>query len=240
MKFISFLKAREGIERDRFQDWFLVQGVAGLPGKVPGLTGLVVNRVIDPPTHRPRRAYEEALQGRGYDAVLECWTEGGEDFARAVAELNALGLADWISRRDEYEVDQTIIVERGMPCSEGVTPGIKYIGRLLFHSDLPESAARRSWAIHGELAANTFLKMTKYVQNFVKAALAADAPQASGMPQLYFDRIEDYMETPVGGHERISHDLRHLIRSGIRLYTIEHVLKAPQASAARLRSQAAH
>jgi hypothetical protein len=229
-KFISFLQAQDDIERARFQDWFLQHGVAGLPGQVPGLAGLVVNLVIDPPANRPRRGYEEAVHGRGYDVVLECWMDGAEDCAGVSARMNEPSLAHQLSRRDEYRVDESIIVDRGMSCSEGVTPGIKYIGRLLFHSDLPESAARRSWAIHGELAASTFLKMTRYVQNFIQFPLGTDAPPASGMPELYFDRIEDYMATPPGGHERIGHDLRHLISSGIRLYTIEHVLMAPQMS----------
>lgn len=226
-KHFSFLRARKGDDRNAFQDWFLESCVPALMSKAPHFEGLIVNRAIDAPANRPQRAYEApaAEDGRPHDIVLECWLGAKASMDEVDAVLAAQGLERRIEYRHDYAVQETVVLDRGTPRPAGITPGIKYIGRLGFHADLPDSAARRSWAIHGDLASRVLTKMTRYVQNFVADVPATAKDGTRGLPELYFGTFEDYLDTAPGGHAQIQHDLRHLIASGARLYTKEHVIK---------------
>lgn len=207
----------------------LLAGPAGPLGRafdaVPRLT---VNPVFEPPENRPRRSYENALAMRPCDVVVETWGDSADAVARSAAAI--AGAFHGAARSvDIYVVEERVILDH-MGATSGRTPGFKYIGRHLFHEDLPLSAARRSWALHGELATRMFTKLRKYVQNIVVDCLTAGSPQATGIPQLYFESLADFSAMPAGGQEQIVHDLKYLVKAGQRLHTTEYVVASGVAA----------
>lgn len=95
------------------------------------------------------------------------------------------------------------------------------VGRLMFHPDLPDSAARRSWALHAGLAERVHVGACHYVQNWVLEALLPDCPPTRGLPELRFPNeaaaVERFFDSERGRME-ILQDTAHFVASGPRLY----------------------
>lgn len=225
MKIIHFLGAADLSDRTGFQHWYQEACVGLLAKNIVPAQAVAVNAIFDPSATRPRRMYESAQAEREYDIVAEFWLGDERDVESWNIKWADAGLGDRVRRQHSFRVDETVILDRGLDRKSGKTPGIKYIGRHLFHEDLPISAVKRSWGIHAELAVQTFVRLERYVQNIVEETLTRDTPPTRGMPQLYFPTVEDFMVTPEGGQDRITHDLRHLVKTGIRLYAHEYVLR---------------
>jgi len=95
------------------------------------------------------------------------------------------------------------------------------VGRLMFHGDLPDSAARRSWALHAGLAERVHIGACHYVQNWVLEALVPDCPPTRGLPELRFPdeaaAVERFFDSERGRME-ILQDTAHFVACGPRLY----------------------
>jgi hypothetical protein len=82
--------------------------------------------------------------------------------------------------------------------------------------DLPDSAFRRSWDVHVELAKKVH-GFARYVHYFVVEPVTEGAPAISAATSLHFatarDAVERYFRIP-GGREMIAHDTRHFIGRG--------------------------
>lgn len=171
-------------------------------------------RVVRPPEglpYRPpnRRAPEESWHD--YDAVLLLdGTDRPMDWRQFEVKLTAV---------HAYTVEARQIFERGDPTRE--PDAIVLLGQLMFHVDLPDSAARRSWSLHATLAERVHVGATAYTQNWVVAPLSADCPPARGMPQMRWPNqralVERFFDSE-RGREEIFHDTAHFISSGSRFY----------------------
>jgi hypothetical protein len=228
IKVISFLSGA-GADGDGYQDWIIDRYGPDLMASDPALRRLVINRVIDPPSNPPFRSTNtEPGDYRFYDVIIDYWYDSLVAFQKAAHLRAAIGLGARSSKQHEFAVTETTVVERAAMRQGEVTPGIKFMGRLMFHEDLPDSAARRSWANHAILAQQVHIGMTRYVQNWVDATLTPSAPPTRGIPQLFFpseaDLVERFFDSERGRAE-IASDTAHFVKSGRRFYCQELALK---------------
>lgn len=227
MKSIHMIRAADRQARGALGEQIL-RGAAGLLSR-DAIGRLVVNLVRDPPDDIPYRPAGEVATGDGlpsYDAVIEVWGDGSA--ARTVSERlqgDLPGVAAW----DSFAVEETVEKDEQPHVLGDRSPGMKYIGRLMFHQDLPDSAARRSWGIHVPLALRVHAGASKYVRNWVIDASGEGVPLTRGISELHFrsqdDLIRRFFDGDHGKRE-VLHDLSHFVAGGSRLYCWEYVLKA--------------
>jgi hypothetical protein len=237
MKLISFIRASETSDRLAFQDWAIREFAPSVAQRCPNLSFLAIDVVNPPSEKRPLRSPTDPTANDGpgsrppYDVVYEAKAETAEDWRRI---LLTLGNKDLLVRTEfihAYRVsDRVIWDDQGVRGGE-VTPGVKLIGRLMFHADMPDSAVKRSWGLHGKLARKVHVGCSKYIQNWVEETLIPGSPETRGMPQLNFpsekDFTERFFDSP-RGQEEILQDVSHFVQGGPRMETTEHVfLSAP-------------
>jgi hypothetical protein len=227
-KVVTFLRAAKNLDRERFQAAVLDMATSSR-NDTAAAHALTVNLVQLPPANLPYRPPSDPTAGAvpEYDVILEAWTLGP---ARAVVEGFKRALPMPYATCHSYAVTETIIYERlafprGRPSS-----GIKLIGRLMFHADLPDTAAKRSWVLHAPLAARVHTGSARYVQHWVDAPLDPACPPARGLPLMHFPTDEDFFQRFVDsprGMEEILQDTSHFVSSGPRFYTTEYIIRAP-------------
>ena len=225
-KLVTFMQAATGTDRETFSQAILELARTRLIAAI-GAEALTVNLVCLPPPNLPYRPPSDPNAGKTpeYDVILESWSarparEVAIDLRKAVAAQSGSFHA--------YAVTHTTIYDR-RPFPRGQpSDGIKLIGRLMFHADLPDSAARRSWQLHAGLAGRVHVGSAIYAQNWVDAAIGAECPPARGFPIMHFptdkDFFEDFVDSP-RGMEEIIQDTSHFIAGGPRFYTTEYIIR---------------
>lgn len=223
MKIITFLRGKGAAAP--YQDW-LVRQAEGLANTMPD--GLVLNLIDPTPEDIPYRPANDVNLREArprYDAALEAWGDS-EALAARVREA----VTGETALCHIYEVEETVILDRA-PAAGRPSAGLKLMGQLMFHADMPDSAVRRSWALHAPLAVRVHIGAGRYVQNFVTRSFDADAPTTRGIPQMHFptraDLIERFVDSPRGMQE-ILQDTAHFVAGGPRFYTREMVLRPPR------------
>lgn len=190
-------------------DW--VRLSTQLPGRL--------SRVIDPPAnvaYRPPSDPQPEQSARLYDAAL--FLPGHGPLPAVPASITAL---------HAYAVESRTIFTRESHADPATA--ITLLGRLMFHADLPDSAAQRSWRLHAPLAERVHIGADLYVQHWVVKALTPDSPPARGLPEMRFPEkmaLVDHFFDSDRGRDEILQDTAHFVASGPRLY-----LAAPQAPA---------
>lgn len=175
---------------------------------------VTVMRVAPPPAnlpYRPQNSPAPEVAWRDYHAVLLIdGSHRAVDWARLEVPLAAI---------HAYAVEARLIFERGDPAREPAA--VTLLGQLMFHADLPDSAAQRSWSLHARLAERVHVGATGYTQNWVVAALSADCPPARGLPQMRWPDEEALVSgffDSNRGQEEIFHDTAHFVAGGTRFY----------------------
>ncbi len=192
------------------------------------IAGLHFNLVIPPPPNLPYRPPSDPTAGKEpeYDAIIETWSDAA---SRVIADRLKQHCEKVLETFHAYAVSPTRIYDR-KPFHRGTpSAGIKLIGRLMFHADMPDTAARRSWGLHAPLAARVHVGSAIYIQNWVLSALGDDCPPTRGMPIMHFPSDKDFFEGFVDsprGMEEIIQDTSHFVAGGPRFYTTEHILRA--------------
>jgi hypothetical protein len=215
-KSVTFLKLH-----DKSDGWFETMGRRCL-----GLDAdrVVIDRVEPEPEGLPYRPASASGVAADYDAIVSL--TGPAPVVEAVDWTGMLD--DAVAAAHGYAVEETQIFDRGAARGLGRTPGTKLFGLLLFHPDLPDSAARRSWALHAGLAERVHVGAARYAQNWIVRPLSSDAPPAHGMPEMHFptptDLIERFFDSD-RGRDEILQDTAHFVARGPRLYCAEHVLR---------------
>lgn len=225
-KIMVFLRSALDTGREDFQQTMLTLARDGLAGPL-GNEAMTVNLVRMPPDNLPYRPPSDPTAGQTpeYDVIFEVWGQrNGSEIARDLQQA----VAGKASVFHAYAVTATPIYQRH-PFPRGQpSQGIKLIGRLMFHADLSDSAARRSWAQHAGLAERVHVGSVLYVQNWVDAALADHCPPARGMPIMFFPTeqafFEQFVDSPRGMQEIIQ-DTSHFVASGPRFYTTEYTIR---------------
>jgi len=226
-KVMAFLRSGASTGREAFQASVLESADTGL-GAMIGAEALNVNLVRMPSANLPYRPPGDPTAGMApeYDLIIEAWSTGAP---AQLSERLRTALGGQTSVLHAYAVTDTRIYDR-RPFRRGrPSEGIKLIGRLMFHADMPDTAVRRSWRLHAGLAARVHVGSAIYVQNWVDAALSADCPPTRGMPIMHFPSDRDFFEGFVDsprGMEEIIQDTSHFVAGGPRFYTTEHVIRA--------------
>jgi len=225
-KIVVFLRAKPGAPREDFQQALLAMACGGLAAPRDG-EAMTLNLVRMPPDNLPYRPPSDSSVGQTpeYDAVVEIW---GPRSAREMASDLRRAVADRVGAFHAYAVTATQIYSRRAFARGRPSGGIKLIGRLMFHPDMPDTAARRSWALHAGLAARVHVGSALYVQNWVDEALMDSCPPTRGIPIMHFPTeqafFEEFVDSPRGMQEIIQ-DTSHFVAGGPRLYTTEYVIR---------------
>ncbi len=225
-KVMVFLRTAPAVSRDDFQQSMLSKARAGLAAPLAS-EAMAVNLVRMPPDNLPYRPPSDSRTGLtpDYDVIVEIWSPRS---ATAVAGDFREALADRVSVFHAYAVTETLIYHRrGFPQGEPST-GVKLIGRLMFHVDMPDSAVRRSWALHAVLAGRVHTGSARYVQNWVDEALSDPCPPTRGIPIMHFPTEREFLEQFVDsprGMEEILQDTAHFVAGGPRFYTTEYIIR---------------
>ncbi|GAO56804.1 hypothetical protein [Novosphingobium sp. MD-1] len=170
-------------------------------------------RVIESPVgsaYRPPSDPDPMSNSALYDAAA-IW-----DDAAGVPDFTAVSGADCLHA---WQVEPTERFRRARQGAED--EAITLLGRLMFHADLPDPAAKRCWAHHTALAEKVHVGASRYIQNWITRAITPDCPPVRGLPELRFpDRkalIEGFFDSD-RGRDEVVHDTSHFVASGPRLF----------------------
>ncbi len=222
-KTMTFLRAASRMSREVFQRDMLSLAQQQAAAAPVG-DAMVVNLVRLPFANLPYRPPSDPAAGQTpeYDVIIESWSRRpAVEMARGLQAL----LRQSASVVHTFAVTPTVIYDRGGFTRGRPSAGIKLIGRLMFHADMPDVAVRRSWSLHAALAARVHVGSAVYVQNWVDAALGHDCPATRGIPVMHFGSEQDFFERFVDsprGMEEIIQDTSHFVAGGPRFYTSEY------------------
>ncbi len=226
-KVMVFLRAAAAASGNDFQHAILALArSSGLPAPLRD-EAMTVNLVRVPPEPLPYRPPSDSSLGLPpeYDAIIEIW---GRRSGREIAADMHAALDGTVAALHAYAVTATQIYHR-RPFAQGQpSAGVKLIGRLMFHADMPDSAARRSWTLHAALAERVHIGSALYVQNWVDQPLTDTCPAARGMPIMHFPTEADFLHAFVDsarGMQEILQDTAHFVAGGPRFYTTEYVIR---------------
>jgi hypothetical protein len=222
--YLIFLRAEEDRDAAEFKRFCLDRlGEALIDGGL-GTSTLIVNISVSEPEEL--RLQDDSAERRApYDAVLQV------ECAQVKGGLRtAAGHARWKHRAlwHEFRITKTTIKDDGRVRTGRPSNGIKMIHPLRFHADMPDSAVRRSWANHANLAVKVHRGASRYCQNWVEERLDSRAPPYRGASELHFPSLEElvegYFDSP-RGRDEIVQDIGHfIVGRPPRIFTHEHVL----------------
>jgi hypothetical protein len=182
-------------------------------------------RIDTAPDGLPRRP-DDALDPRPpYDAVIRAVFDDSQTAARAFDALSGQGQLPRAEIAHWFLVTEIPVLDR-LP--SGQQPALKTLALIVFHDDLPDSAARRSWAQHAKLASIIHVGAGRYVRNWVEKR-GAGSPPVRGIVEIDFATVPDLVERYFGvpdGMERVIQDTGHFVQHATRLYMREEILRA--------------
>lgn len=222
-KYFIYLAGRDRSRRADFQSAYL-RAARKVAAALPQGGKLIVNLVEETPEGVPFRPVN--VRAEEADAVYDVIVELSPPADEAEQILETLvSCAEDVATTEIYQVEEIVQLDRQVVVLGQRSPGIKYIGRLNFHPDLPATAARRSWDIHVPLALRVHVGMDKYVRNWIVDA--SRGRPAGGIAELNFPSIDDMLTRYFDcdrGREEIMHDISHFIANGTRFFASEFVL----------------
>jgi hypothetical protein len=181
-------------------------------------------RIGPPPAGLPPRPDDAADPRPAYDAAIRAeFADAGD----TRAAFDAVCKAQWLGQKlttAAFLVTPIPVLER---LGADAKPAIKYLALNIFHDDLPDSAAKRSWAQHAKLAGIVHTGAGRYVRNWVEARMPSDPP-IRGIVEIDFAEVSDLTERYFGipgGMDRVIQDIGHFLQRGIRLYMQEEKLR---------------
>jgi hypothetical protein len=183
-------------------------------------------RIHPAPENMPRRPDDKGpVETRpAYDAAIIAEFASTEE-ARTAFDKSCK--ADWLAQKlsiATYLTSPIIVLDR-LP--DDARPAIKYISLTCFHDDMPDSAAKRSWAQHAKLGSIVHVGAGRYLRNWVETR-NPDEPRVRGIVEFDFasvaDLTERYFGIP-GSMERIIQDVGHFVQSATRLYMREEKIR---------------
>ena len=226
-KVLSFIKAADAGARQTLQGRLTGADAGAWLGNALGTSGLTVYLPQPLPgdfPYRPASDNGSTVIGAvpRYDAIVASW-HAADALPEVASRWHPL-LGELASEVHPYHVNEQHVMDRR---KAGEIQCRTLISLLMFHADLPDSAARRSWKLHAPLVDRVHVGATHYVQNWVIAKLDASCPLARGIPQLHFPSYEDlvngFFDSP-RGRDEILQDTSHFVQSGWRFYTVDYPL----------------
>ena len=215
MSIMSFLRIRRNLDVAAFTAWLLPQVAEQFESRASSTSSCVVS------AGRPQpEGFVLPANLRREGGVSEPWPPYSaaivtDDFHLAAETMR--DMLEWVDLSHSYRVTRTIVKDDGRVAAGLPSCGIKYLRGLAFHDDLPDSAIRRSWANHANLAVDVHIGASRYVQWWVDEKLTEGAPHIGGVAELHFATVEDleerFFDSPRGAKE-IVQDLGHFIAGG--------------------------
>lgn len=127
-----------------------------------------------------------------WHVVIEAWT----DEHTLSTHLEAGGLPQVTSARAIYRVEELVEKDEG-PGPGWPVEGVRLIVPWIGHSDVSPSERRRHWDEHVPLANRIHVGVTRYVRNWVEAAVGDDAvsaPPYQGIASQHYPSEHDLRE----------------------------------------------
>lgn len=171
----------------------------------------------------------ESLQGDALDAVVQLWPHSQCNVTEFLQSLQHV-LQEKAAKMHIYQISDTEVLNRQVHESATVqVPGIKIMRGLFLYEDLPDTAAKRMWAHHSNLAAKVHIGLSRYARHWVDQVITEHSPKIRGLSDLHFPDLESiqnrYFDSE-RGREEISHDIGHFIQDGtVRFFGEEYILK---------------
>lgn len=171
----------------------------------------------------------ESLQGEALDAVIQLWPHPQCNVTEFLQSLQQV-LQEKAATMHIYQVSDTEVLNRQvLESATAPVPGIKIMRGLFLYEDLPDTAAKRMWAHHSNLAAKVHIGLSRYARHWVDRVITEHSPQIRGLSDLHFpdlDSIQNRYFDSERGREEISHDIGHFIQDGtVRFLGEEYILK---------------
>lgn len=171
----------------------------------------------------------ESLQGDAIDVVIQLWLHTEREI-KSVLQKVQLDFAGRVAQMHIYQVTDTEVLNRHqLPQGTVKVPGIKIMRGLFLYDDLLDTAAKRMWAHHSDLAARVHIGLVRYARHWVDQVITAGSPAIRGLSDLHFpdlDSLQNRYFDSQRGREEISHDIGHFIQDGtVRFFAEEYLLK---------------
>ncbi|MEV7136279.1 hypothetical protein AB0N24_25815 [Arthrobacter sp. NPDC093128] len=231
MKYMLWYTAVPG-RKYALQEWLVAEFAEAALQLVQGLTSVRVNTAVPEPVGLELYGNSETNGAVSSDAIVEV-TLNGERAAAQLLMFNESAGKSLIQSCHVYEVEEDEVFS-SLDSAGGVpSQGLKLMRGLFFLSDLPDSAIRRSWKHHQDLAVKVHTGLVRYACIWVHRSLTPGAPPIQGVSVLHFPSIEDMRENyfdSARGRSEIIHDIGHFISGGTsRMFAKEFVYRRDNA-----------
>jgi hypothetical protein len=230
MKYMLWYTAKPG-RQDELQAWLIGHFTETALNWTPRVASLRVNAAVPEPSGLELYGSSEKNSADAYDAIVEV-TCSGEGVAKQLLMLNEPVAESLIQHCYVYEVVEDEVINRLESTSGLPSKGYKLMRGLFFFPDLPDSAVRRSWKHHQQLAVRVHTGLARYACIWVNRSLTPGAPPIQGVSVLHFPSVEDMRENyfdSARGRSEIIHDIGHFISRGTsRVFTKEFSYAADQ------------
>ena len=180
---------------DRYQKEYIPLLIKHYRSQIGCIFDLVDHRTLNPNHMGPnfnRSPYDgiTALYFRELDEFLSYYASQKQNEHLMAQEERLL------SETHGYHLEEVVHWDNLKARTEGVTsPGFKIIPFSCRNPQLSrEEFAEHYRNVHSSLAREHHPGIGRYVQNFVQAALSADAPEIDAFAELHFPSFEDYRD----------------------------------------------
>ena len=175
---------------------------AGLAGGLPG----------------ERMEAEHNDSGPNYEVVAEFWLQSAADHLGAIIAA----ITEASGSMDAYWVEEFVC--KDTPEAKASTPAIRLITPCFPKPHLASPEVWSCWQEHVERANRIHVGMNRYIRNWHRSSLTADAPAYFGSALLSFPTVEDYQERfykDKDGADEIAEDVARFVDSFVPLFTRE-------------------
>ena len=127
----------------------------------------------------------ESLQGEGLDVVVQLWPHPRCNVANLLQSLQQV-LHEKVAKMHIYQISDTEVLNRQvLNSATAQVPGIKIMRGLFLYEDLPDTAAKRMWAHHSNLATKVHIGLSRYAQHWVDQVITEHSPKIRGLSDLH-------------------------------------------------------
>ena len=221
-KLFVLLRAPDGQDIAAFQDCI----ASALAGSGPWDAAIVLSlcRISPAPAGLPRRPDDPADPRPPYDVAIRADFANEQDARSAFAVLSKGEGLPKVAILHVFQVAEIPVLKRLAP---GQKSEVKNLALIVFHDDMPDSAAQRSWAQHAKIAQVIHTGAGRYYRNWV-VARSEGAPHVRGIVEIDFATLPDLVDRYFGvpdGMARVIQDTGHFVQKAQRLYMHEQILR---------------
>jgi hypothetical protein len=226
MKFMSFLKARDG-DLDGLREWFFETHVPDVLDAVPDLRRWEVRLRVAPPPGIPdfMKSGPDTEDLPVFDLLAESWFDSRAAFVDRFAGRPEIA-ADLAANTARF-ADYRVVEHQAWDHRGGVCPtAFHNIGLVRWREGVADGELRLHWEEHEWNARRVHYGAVAYRRDWIEEPLGPDAPTIHGVADLSFLTAEDLAKrhfSSARGTEEIANDLADFVDSFQSLVFGEHV-----------------